>query len=62
MKLYHGSYTAIDEVDLSKCETGKDFGQGFYVTKFKEQAEIWAVRKGKKTGARLRHHRRTCCK
>ncbi|GHT07161.1 hypothetical protein AGMMS49525_16160 [Bacteroidia bacterium] len=48
MKLYHGSYTEIDEVDLSKCETGKDFGQGFYVTKFKEQAETWAVRKGKK--------------
>jgi len=33
MKVYHGSYTAIDEIDLNRCEVGKDFGQGFYVTK-----------------------------
>jgi len=30
--MYHGSYTEIDVIDLSLCETGKDFGQGFYVT------------------------------
>jgi hypothetical protein len=33
MKVYHDSYTKIDEIDLSKCEVGKDFGKGFYVTK-----------------------------
>ena len=32
MRVYHGSYTRIHEIDLSKCEIGKDFGQGFYVT------------------------------
>jgi hypothetical protein len=46
MKVYHGSYTEIDEIDLSKCEIGRDFGQGFHVTKLREQAEIWAQRKG----------------
>jgi len=46
MRVYHGSYTQIEEIDLSKCEIGKDFGQGFYVTKIKEQAQFWAERKG----------------
>lgn len=48
MIVYHGSYTEIDEIDLSKCEPRKDFGRGFYVTKFRKQAEIWAERIGKK--------------
>jgi hypothetical protein len=47
MRVYHGSYTEIDEIDLSKCEPFKDFGQGFYVTKIREQAEYWANRKGR---------------
>ena len=47
MKVYHGSYTEINKIDLSKCEPRKDFGQGFYVTKFYEQALIWANRKGR---------------
>ncbi|MGL4909189.1 MAG: DUF3990 domain-containing protein [Bacteroidales bacterium] len=46
MRVYHGSYTEIVEIDLSKCEIGKDFGQGFYVTNIKEQAQFWAERKG----------------
>ncbi len=51
MRVYHGSYTQIDEIDLSKCEIGKDFGQGFYVTKIKKQAQFWADRKGSDYGA-----------
>jgi len=47
MKVYHGSYIAIDKVDLSKCKPGKDFGCGFYVTKIHSQAEYWAERIGK---------------
>jgi hypothetical protein len=50
MKVYHGSYTEIDIIDLSFCETGKDFGQGFYVTKLHEQAEFWARKKGERKG------------
>ncbi|GAB6011276.1 DUF3990 domain-containing protein [Viscerimonas tarda] len=46
MKVYHGSYTKINKIDLEKCEIGKDFGRGFYVTKFRKQADIWAKRKG----------------
>jgi len=47
MKVYHGSYTAIEKIDLNRCEVGKDFGRGFYVTNLRKQADIWATRKGK---------------
>ena len=47
MKVYHGSYLKIDTIDLNLCALRKDFGRGFYVTKFLEQAEIWAGRKGR---------------
>ena len=30
MQVYHGSYTKIVEIDLSKGQTNKDFGRGFY--------------------------------
>jgi len=48
MKVYHGSYTEIDKIDLSKGELARDFGRGFYVTSIYTQAEFWAKRKGKK--------------
>jgi len=48
MKVYHGSYIAIHEIDLNKCEPKRDFGRGFYVTKLKEQAEFFAIKKGSK--------------
>lgn len=47
MKVYHGSYLKIDTIDLNLCALRKNFGRGFYVTKFLEQAEIWANRKGR---------------
>jgi hypothetical protein len=47
MKVYHGSYTAIEKIDLNRCEVGKDFRRGFYVTNLRKQAETWATRKGK---------------
>jgi hypothetical protein len=47
MRVYHGSYTEIDEIDLSKCELYRDFGRGFYVTAIRDQAEYWANRKGR---------------
>ena len=37
--LYHGSYCEVKEPDLAKCTKRKDFGQGFYLTTSKEQAE-----------------------
>ena len=47
MKVYHGSDTEIEEIDLDKCKYGKDFGRGFYVTNLKEQAETMAYRVAK---------------
>ena len=37
--LYHGSYCEVKEPELAKCAKRKDFGQGFYLTTSKEQAE-----------------------
>ena len=44
MKLYHGSNTKIDSINLAMCRPYKDFGTGFYLTDMKEQAERMAVR------------------
>ena len=48
MNVYHGSYTVIEEIDLSKSKPNKDFGKGFYVTKFRKHAESWAKVIGRK--------------
>ena len=37
--LYHGSYCEVKKPDLAKCSKRKDFGQGFYLTTSKKQAE-----------------------
>jgi hypothetical protein len=47
MQVFHGSYTAIDTVNLDYCRDNKDFGRGFYVTKFRKQSEEWAKIIGK---------------
>lgn len=39
LTLYHGSYCEVREPDLAKCARRKDFGQGFYLTTSKKQAE-----------------------
>ena len=44
MILYHGSNIKIDEIDLNKCRKYKDFGQGFYCTSIRKQAEFMAER------------------
>jgi hypothetical protein len=46
MKLYHGSYTEINTINLKKSKPYKDFGRAFYLTKYYEQAKIWANRLG----------------
>lgn len=37
--LYHGSYCEVKTPDLKQCSKYKDFGQGFYLTSSREQAE-----------------------
>ena len=50
MILYHGSNLKIDVIDLTKCKPYKDFGQGFYCTTIKKQAEFMAERVGRRQG------------
>jgi hypothetical protein len=52
MQVYHGSYMEIFEIDLSKSQSDKDFGRGFYVTKFRRHAESWASNMAR------RHHKK----
>lgn len=42
-RLYHGSNTAIEHIDLSKSKRGKDFGQGFYLNANLDQAMKIAI-------------------
>lgn len=42
MKLYHGTVYDIEDIDLSKSNTAKDFGKGFYLSSDRQQAERWA--------------------
>ena len=45
MKLYHGTNVDFDEILLSKCRPNKDFGQGFYLTTLRSQAQEQAIRR-----------------
>ena len=42
MKLFHGSNTSIEEINLGKCNLYKDFGQAFYLTEDRQQAQVVA--------------------
>lgn len=50
MKVYHGSNTNIEKIDLNKCKPYKDFGQGFYCTTIYKQASFMAERVVKRQG------------
>ena len=43
-KLYHGSLSLFDEIDLSESKGYKDFGKGFYASSVEQHAEKLAVR------------------
>ncbi len=45
MILYHGTTEIIRHPDISFSKDYLDFGRGFYLTTFQEQAEKWAMRK-----------------
>jgi len=51
MKLYHGSYIAVEKPDLKFSRKRMDFGKGFYVTPIKSQAKHWAKRFLKNNGS-----------
>lgn len=39
MILYHGTNVDFDEIEIKKTRNYKDFGQGFYLTDIRSQAE-----------------------
>ncbi len=49
MTVYHGSAYEVKNPDVKFSKNYLDFGRGFYVTTFKEQAEKWALRKADRT-------------
>lgn len=55
MTLYHGSYLPVQSPLVKLGRKKVDFGQGFYLTKLRQQAESWAKtiaeRKGRNTKA-----------
>ena len=44
MKQYHGSNVSIETIDLKRGRKGKDFGQGFYLSADRNQAQMMAER------------------
>ena len=52
MKVYHGGVAEIFNIDLSKSQSNKDFGRGFYVTKFRNHAQSWALGVSRRHGGK----------
>ena len=50
MIVYHGSTEMIKVPDIEHSKKYFDFGKGFYVTTYQEQAKKWAVRKSMRQG------------
>ena len=50
MKVYHGSTKEINIPDVNHSKKYLDFGQGFYLTSFEDQARRWAFRKALRFG------------
>ena len=44
MTVYHGGYTPVKSPEIRVGRNTKDFGNGFYCTIIKEQAQRWAKR------------------
>ena len=44
MTVYHGGYTSVEISEIRKGRNTKDFGDGFYCTIIKEQAQRWVRR------------------
>ena len=58
MIVYHGSTEIIKHPDVVHSKKYLDFGRGFYLTTFENQAKKWAVRKGmKKVLSELRYYK-----
>lgn len=52
MILYHGTNSDFEKIDIAKTQLHKDFGQGFYLTDIRQQAERMAMRKTRMLGGK----------
>lgn len=52
MIVYHGSTQVIENPDIYHSKKYLDFGQGFYVTTYEEQAKNWALRKASRSNSK----------
>ena len=50
MIVYHGTTEVIKMPDVKHSKKYLDFGKGFYLTTFEEQAKKWAIRKSMRQG------------
>ena len=50
MIVYHGTTQVIEKPDVNYSKKYLDFGEGFYLTTYEEQAKKWAVRKAMRQG------------
>ena len=55
MIVYHGTTEIIKIPDVKYSKKYLDFGKGFYLTTYEEQAKKWAIRKGMR-------QRKTACR
>lgn len=46
MIVYHGTTEIIEKPDVIHSKKYLDFGRGFYLTSFEDQAKKWALRRG----------------
>lgn len=53
MIVYHGTTETIEKPDVHHSKNYLDFGRGFYLTTFEEQARKWAIRKSMRQGEPL---------
>ena len=50
MIVYHGTTDIIEKPDVNHSTNYLDFGKGFYLTTYEEQAKKWALRKSLRQG------------
>ena len=50
MKLYHGSYVAVERPDVLHSRRNVDFGPGFYLTPLIDQAKSWCDKQFRRRG------------
>jgi hypothetical protein len=53
MILYHGSFTEVARPDYWRSRVKVDFGRGFYITPYREQALKWSERFLRRYGSRV---------